>query len=201
MDQITQSQNPVSEPEYRTLGRKTFWLFLAQRIHAAVIFFLIMVGLFAIDGQGFLAKTPFGDIRAYITFAAAWSVVVFVIVAALTVLIVWLIYRNYLFAIDTESLKIRRGVLSREEIAIPYRQIQDVDIERPLSYRMFGMSSVVILTAGHEDEPHSEDESEGMLPAIDKAEAEWLQAELLKRTSVQRVVEEKIPEDTAPPQS
>jgi uncharacterized membrane protein YdbT with pleckstrin-like domain len=67
-----------------------------------------------------------------------------------------------------------------------------VDIERNISYRMFGVSRIVILTAGNEEEKKSgEDESEGILPAIDKDLAEWLQAELLKRANVQKVTEEK----------
>jgi hypothetical protein len=54
---------------------------------------------------------------------------------------------------------------------------------------MLGMSRIVILTAGHEDEPHPEGESEGILPGLDKDFAEALQAELLKRTNVEKVTE------------
>ena len=88
-------------------------------------------------------------------------------------------------------LKIRRGVFSREEVAIPYRQMQDVDIEQNLTDRFWGVCRLVILTAGHEDEPQPEGESEGILPVIDKTLAEQLQAELLRRADVQRVTEIK----------
>ena len=53
--------------------------------------------------------------------------------------------------LDTDALKIKRGILSKEEIAIPYRQIQDVDIEQSISDRMWGVARLAILTAGHEE--------------------------------------------------
>ena len=56
---------------------------------------------------------------------------------------------------------------------------------------MIGLSQVVIITAGHEEnEKPGDDDTEGILPALDKDLAEWLQAELLKRANVQKVTEE-----------
>ena len=122
----------------------------------------------------------------------AWiALALFIAVFLVTFLIAWLIYANYKFCLGDDSLKIKRGILNKEEVAIPYRQIQDVDIRRDISFQMLGLSSIVILTAGHEeDEKPGEDESEGVLPALDKNLAEWMQAELLKRANVQKVTEE-----------
>jgi uncharacterized membrane protein YdbT with pleckstrin-like domain len=89
-------------------------------------------------------------------------------------------------------LKIRRGILSKEETAIPYRQIQDVDIEQNISERIWGVARLAILTAGHEEAKEGdEDTSAGILPAIDRALAESLQTELLKRADVEKVTEGK----------
>ena len=74
---------------------------------------------------------------------------------------------------------------------MPYRQIQDVDIEEDITDRILGVCRLVILTAGHEDEPKSEGESEGVLPVIDKTLAEQLQTELLKRANIQKVISGK----------
>jgi putative membrane protein len=126
------------------------------------------------------------------TTMAAWIVLaLFVIVFAITILIAWLIYKNYKYCLGDDSLKIKRGILNKEEVAIPYRQIQDVDLRRDLTFQMIGLSQIVILTAGHdEDEKPGDDDTEGILPALDKDLAEWLQAELLKRANVQKVTEE-----------
>ena len=89
-----------------------------------------------------------------------------------------------------DSFKIKRGVLSKTENAIPYRQIQNVDIERSLMFQMLGLSRLIILTAGHEDESiKGENESEGVIPAIDQKLAEWLQTELLKKADVQKTIQ------------
>ena len=190
-------ENPITHPGvpeevYHTMGRKTFWIFLLERIHAAFIFLLLSIALFIFSGQAFLEKTPMGDLTGYAAMGAWACLVLFVVALAITFLIASLIYKNYKFCLGDDSLKIKRGVLNKEEVAIPYRQIQDVDIKRDLSFQMMGLSSIVILTAGHdEDEKPGDDNTEGILPALDKDLAEWLQAELLKRANVQKVTEEK----------
>lgn len=190
-------ENPITHPGvpqdvYHTLGKKTFWIFLLERIHAAAVFLLIAIVLFVLQGQAFLTKAPFvGNIQPYVG-TAAWTIfALFILVFLVTLLITWFIYKNYKFSLGDDALKIKKGVINKEETAIPYRQIQNVDIERDLSFQMLGLSRIVILTAGEEDTKPGPDESEGILPALDKDLAEWLQAELLKRANVQKVTEEK----------
>jgi uncharacterized membrane protein YdbT with pleckstrin-like domain len=195
-------ENPTTHPgiptetyTYNTLGKKTLAIFVLQRVQAAFIFLVISIVLFVLQGQSFLAKIPTGstslNISGWVGLGALVILGLFIIFFLIGFLVAWLDYTNYKFALGEDSLKIKRGVLNKEEVAIPYRQIQDVDIDRDLSFLMLGLSRIVILTAGHEDEPKDEEsgESEGMLPAIDKDLAEWLQAELLKRANIQKVVE------------
>jgi len=189
-------ENPITHPGvpeevYHTMGKKTFWIFLLQRIHAAFILLLLSVALFVLGQQPFLATTQLGNLAGYTMLAAWGALLVFVIVFGITFLVTWLIYKNYKYCLGDDSLKIKRGVLNKEEVAIPYRQVQDVDLRRDLSFQLMGLSQVVIITAGHdEDEKPGDDDTEGMLPAVDKDLAEWLQAELLKRANVQKVTEE-----------
>ena len=183
----------VPEESYQKLGGKTLMIFVLQRIQASFLLLLVAIGLFAIQGQAFLAQVLIPNFSQYINLAAWACFLLFAFFFLLSFFIAWLIYVNYKFSLGEDSLKIKRGILNKEEIAIPYRQIQDVDIDRDLSFQMLGLSRIVILTAGHEDTPPTADsgESEGVLPAIDKDLAEWLQGELLKRANVQKVVEEK----------
>jgi uncharacterized membrane protein YdbT with pleckstrin-like domain len=176
-------------PEYHRLGTKTFFLFLIDRVKFAVIALVVSVALFILSGENFLAAAPAGDVRPYAVLAG-WILLGIAVIAFLIALLVsWFIYKNYTFCLDVDALKIKRGVITKDEIAIPYRHITDIDIERDLTYQALGMSRLVILTAGHEDEPRPEGESEGILPGLDKDFAEALQTELLKRTSVERVTE------------
>lgn len=190
-------ENPINHPGvqeevYHTLGNKTFVMSLLGTISAPIILLIVAIVLFVASGGPWLQNLGGHDARPY-AMIAGWSALgIAVLVFLIALLVTWLAYKNYKFFLGEDSLKIKRGILSKEEIAIPYRQIQDVDIERDLSYRMFGVSRLVILTAGQEEDRKSgENESEGILPAVDKDLAEWLQTQLLSRANVQKVTEEK----------
>lgn len=192
----------VPEEVYHTMGKKTFWIFLLQRIHAAFVLLLLTIALAVVSGQPFLASTPIGDLTPYAVMGAWLGLLLFIVVGGITFLIAWLIYKNYKYCLGEDSLKIKRGILNKEEVSIPYRQIQDVDIRRDLAFQMIGLSEIVILTAGHEEgEKAGDDDSEGMLPALDKDLAEWLQAQLLERANVQKVTEEPAAPASVPPSS
>lgn len=181
----------VPQEVYHTLGKKTFWIFLLDRIGAPFILLAVSAGLFVLSTQPFLKNIQGMNTIPYAVLAYQIVFLLFVVFLAIVVFITWLIYSNYKFCLGEDSLKIKRGVLTKEEVAIPYRQIQDVDIKRDISFQMLGLSRIIILTAGQEDETPRDSESEGILPALDRDLAEWLQAELLRRANVQKVVEEK----------
>jgi uncharacterized membrane protein YdbT with pleckstrin-like domain len=189
MEEVPITHPGIPGEQYRTLGGKTLMIFVLQRIHAAFVLLLLAIVLFVVSGQTFLLNIPIPNLASYVIFAAWLALTLFAIVFVGTFFVAWLIYINYKFFLGDDSLKIKRGILEKEEIAIPYRQIQDVDLTRDLSFQMMGLSRIVILTAGHDDEKPLDDDSEGVLPALDKNLAEWLQAELLKRANVQKVVE------------
>jgi putative membrane protein len=173
------------------MGKKTFWIFFLERVQASVVLLLLAIVLFALSQQAFLSAIPVANFASYMLMAAWIGLALFAVFFAITFLVAWLIYKNYKFCLGDDSLKIKRGILNKEEVAIPYRQIQDVDLRRDLSFQMMGLSQIVILTAGHdEDEKPGDDDTEGILPALDKNLAEWMQAELLKRANVQKVTEE-----------
>ncbi len=176
---------------YRTLGRKTFVIFLMGKTRPASIIFVIAIVLATLGGSGAFTNISGQNFDPYINSAAIAALVLFVVAFALAFLIAWLEYSTYKFFMDEDALRIKRGVLSKEEIAIPYRQIQNVDIERSFSYQLLGLSRLVILTAGHDDDKTLGGESEGVLPALDENLAKQLQEELLKRAGVERVVETK----------
>ena len=199
MDETPITHPGVPEEVYHTMGKKTFWIFFLERVHAAFVLLLLTIVLFVLGGQPFLVddadRRPDAHTRCSARGSRSRSSSS---CSLITFLVAWLIYANYKFCLGDDSLKIKRGILNKEEVAIPYRQIQDVDIRRDLSFQMLGLSRIVILTAGHEDdEKPGDDDTEGILPALDKDLAEWMQAELLKRANVQKVTEE-APESPTP---
>ncbi len=179
----------LSSPNYQKLGRRTLWLMLSDQMVPSVIIFIAAVLISIAEGSGVFAKTILTAWSLYLV-CGVW--LLFVLTFVITFLVAYLTYANYLFMLDDNALKIKRGILSKEEIAIPYRQIQDVDLEQSLSDRIWGVARLAILTAGREEPKEGEeDTAEGVLPAVDRDLAEALQTELLKRADVEKVTDQK----------
>lgn len=159
---------------YKKLGWKTFWVFLSDKSKPAILVGVISWALLAF-------KVPY----------AGWSVLVFFLVAIGTAIVVWFDYSGYGYELGEDALRVKHGVFHKDETAIPYRQIQNVDIERPFLYVLSGTSRLVILTAGQEDKSgaSADADSEGVIPIIDKDLAVELQNELLKKANIQKVVQ------------
>ena len=80
----------------------------------------------------------------------------------------------------------QKGILFKREISIPYRQVQDITIDRPLIFQLCGVCRLNILTAG-QDNDHDNDPTEVNFPIIDRNLAYELRQELLTRANVERV--------------
>ena len=164
----------MPEPKYEHLGWKTFWIFVSEKSKVAIVLGLLEIAFILLPPVSLvlLAREGLG--------------ILFCVAFLLTIVVSWLEYARWEFYLDDDALRIRRGVLKHEETAIPYRQIQDIDIERDPLYQMTGTARLVILTAGHEDTGEHAD-SEGIIPIIDKRLAIRLQTELSHRANIQKV--------------
>ena len=183
-------QTPVNNT-YQTFGKKVFWLFFLRISPISLVLLVLSIILLIISFQPFLISTTLGNLQTDVLWAALIAFTLFLITAATSFAYAWMIYINYVFSMADDSFKIKRGFLNKTENAIPYRQIQNVDIERSFTFQMLGLSRLIILTAGQEDKHSNDEESEGIIPAIDQKLAEWLQTELLKRANIQKVIETK----------
>ncbi len=185
---------------YKRLGALTFWIFIFENAWLFIIPLLalcviIIIRMFgAAEALSNLLGTT-TDLIETINTAFNWgilgAVVFFILGATIAFGMALIDYFTFSFEITEHAIRIRRGIINTEEVSIPYRQIQNVDIDRPFFYQLFGASRLVILTAGHDDDIDDDysDESEGAIPAISKAFAEELRDELLKRSNIQEVVE------------
>ena len=57
-------------------------------------------------------------------------------------------YRRYRYRLDDEKLEIRRGIITIRHILVPVERIHQVEVVRGPINRMFGLSDVVVTTAG-----------------------------------------------------
>ncbi len=181
----------------QNLGRRTWLLLLSKKTTTAVVLLLgsVIVGAskdFVGQGlSGYFSYLSFGGVS---TEHAISSFVSFVAFIFLILGVLWFIggfiiarieHRNYTFTLEEFDLKLKRGIFDIKEVSIPYRQIQNVDITKPLVYQFFGVSRLVLVTAGHADK--SNDGTDTVFDPIDSDIADEVRAMLQKRVGVQVV--------------
>ncbi|WP_435067053.1 PH domain-containing protein [Haloplanus sp. C73] len=83
-------------------------------------------------------------------------------------------YRRFDYALGTDTLDIRSGVVSRRNREIPIRRVQNVDISRNVVQRLLGIAAVDFETAGGS-------ETEASLRYVTFEEAKRLQREVRRR--------------------
>lgn len=86
------------------------------------------------------------------TFGNLWlAVLAFLGLVAVVVLYGWLSWRVARFRVGERTLEYRWGLLFKQHRQVRYDRIQSVDISRPLLARLFGLSKVVVQSAGGSD--------------------------------------------------
>lgn len=194
---------PIGRPQ--NLGRKTLILSLIQGLIPCILFLIIIIGM-SFFGSNVNPNSssnikllremiPFiGDnfeiikqiIQPILFFTA-------ILLGSFGIIINYLRYIFFKFTLEEFGLRLRRGVLRVEEISIPYRQMQNVDVTRPLFYRILGLSRLVILSAGHEQVEEG-DQTDTVFDPIDSEIAEEIRTLLGRRIGVQ-VIEHELEAD------
>lgn len=89
--------------------------------------------------------------------------------AGVTLLFAAIRWHRFRYGVGTHEIVIESGLLSRNRRTIPFSRIQDVDIERKLLHRVFGLAKVKVESgAGGKDE--------GSLDSVSMAEADNIRA-------------------------
>jgi len=172
----------MEQENYQYLGYKTFIRLVLKRSKLFFLFLIFSV-IFILIGNNIE-----GGLSVISLKIASTGFLITLFIFLITILIVWLEYINFRFILGDNAFKVRRGVLRKEEVAIPYRQIQNVNIKRAFFDQIIGVSKLIILTAGREDKDEEIwSEAEGVLPSLDKNIARQIQEDLLKRANIERV--------------
>ncbi|MDR3558526.1 MAG: PH domain-containing protein [Candidatus Pacebacteria bacterium] len=204
-----QSMNRAPAPDehgYYRLGHTTLYYMLFKYGFPAILLFLIELVLLG-AATGGNALPPFSEwVSQSMTFAEAVRtsamilppLILFIIAFAVVMAYAW--YYSFKYKIGDNDISFEKGLIARQEISVPFHQIQNVDIEQSVLYRIFDLADLVILTAGHEDpERATENESEIVMPALNAGEARRLHEYLLDKSNVQKVVEVSATTEPAMP--
>ncbi len=173
--------------KYHPVGSRTLLVFIFRS--TAVTFFMVplfIVGLFGLS----YVPSQYIDIAVNLITV---SFVVLLFILSLSVFVGWLQYFRYWIFVDDKDLKISRGLISTEQIGVPYRHIQDVKITRGLIDQIFGVSDIIITVfgSGHDEGNQSQksgdDDDIVMMPALSKEIAVEIQGMILKKAQVEQV--------------
>lgn len=169
------------------------WLGAMQSIFW-ILFTLTIILVSSVGGElsqgldiAFVLAGPALILAVFVTFV--------LIIAGLVFLIRWLSWKHLTYQCQTETFEIRKGILFKKAIHIPYERIQGIDQKMSLLQRLLGLCTVKIDTAAG-----SENESAD-LPYLTKADAEALRAELITRKALilqQRSTASNMPVVTNP---
>lgn len=92
-----------------------------------------------------------------------------------------LTYRFYRYELREDGFRKEHGIIWKKYVTIPYERIQNVDIYRGIIARLLGLSDLQVQTAGGITAGSYGAFSEGRLPGLDRAVAEELRDELVRR--------------------
>jgi len=79
-------------------------------------------------------------------------------------------YNRYLFLIQKDGIEIKRGILWKKDITIPYDRVQNVDIDRGPIEELIGIYNLNVFTAGTASEAQAIFGAEGYLPGVKNSE-------------------------------
>jgi len=169
------------------LGIKVFYYYLSRKTSIGIFALVVSIIVSSyksilISKVDLLAPTEVSSIIVsyfiYGLFALTVALIIFGLIMS------WINYISCDFTLDENAFNIRRGFLTKREVSIPYRQIQNINIEQSLSHKMLGIGKLVILTEGD----HSnldENNREGVFEVIDYSLAHQVREFILQRTNLQ----------------
>ena len=168
----------VQDKKY-TLGKRAFWFLFFKHGFKPFLFLIFCLGIvYFINTSSF--QDWFSTIDTIITIGILNLWIISLSVCALFLIFVSTFerYIQHKFLLGEHSFHVRRGIFMVKEKVIPYRHIQNVDIDRPYHYRLLGLSKLNITTARLDN---FEDEKTNLIPIIDKRLAKKLSDFLIKQ--------------------
>ena len=160
---------------YYAPGRKVLYYFSFNRILPIVVVFIVLeIGLNFLSG--------FFNLKQIVGVSSSVLIIVGIICCIVAFLSALINYKSVQFMFDEFAFRIKKGFLSKSEIAIPYRQIQSINHSQSFNQKMLGIMNIVIETAG-ENESKDKNNEDSVLPILDSNVALSVETELLKRSS------------------
>ena len=165
--------------QYERLGFKTYILLTLRR---AVLLFVVILAIIALSLAWNYIPVEYSTIAQMTLLGLG---IAFVLLAIIIILLGFLEYRHYKIYITDETIKIYRGLISEEEVGLPFRRVKQANIERGLMDQILGVSQIRLTVTGDED--GAGPENKYLLTALDKNLAQEIQNIILKEAEVEEI--------------
>jgi len=158
-------KHSINSENFKKLDKKVIWAFFFNFSLVPII--ILVIGLFpiflALIDDSLIELTGFFIFSLFILFGGC-----------LVFCYVWarLTYHYYRYELTDTSFYVEKGIIFKNYKTLSYDRIQNVEIERGILDRIFGLSSLVVLTAGLGGQ---------YLPGLSREIAEQLRDELVVR--------------------
>lgn len=171
------------------LGIKVFYYYVSQNLSFGILTVTVAI-IVASLRESLIPKFDYiFSLNTSILIVGYLIWTLFIISAFLIIggiFISWMRYVSSDFTLGENALNIRRGLLTKKEISIPYRQIQNISIEQSFTNKMRGVGKLLILTDGDTENKTSQ----GVFDVIDYTLAHQIREYILARTNFQVVKED-----------
>ncbi len=167
----TPNNNEIFDEEARMLNPGSVWVMLIKNVlKYGYAFGFVVFFFFAI----------IADLDRFETTPISLPVIVIIIVLIVIVayIIAKLEYHFYRYKLSGDGFYKEHGIIAKKYTTIQYEKIQNIDIQQSIVARIIGIYILHIQTAGNSGVTRAE----GILPGVEKEEAERLKNELLKRS-------------------
>ena len=164
--------------QFNKLGGKTFQFLILKR--SGFLFFVLIIFALLLGFWNFI-PTAYLVIAQFVLLGLFG---LFVLSGLIIIILGSLEYHHYKIWITEEMITLYRGLVSEEEIGLPFRRIKQVNIERSLFDQMMGISNLNLTVLGSEE---GGKEDHILLPALDKKLAQEIQDIILQKAEVEEI--------------
>ncbi|MFA6494866.1 MAG: PH domain-containing protein [Candidatus Paceibacterota bacterium] len=178
----------IQDGQYYSLGQKTFAFFVLQN-STGMVGVLLLGLVLGVIRTFVVASALMSGIAGFINAMMGGVFIVAIILEIAGVITARLKYNTSRVMLDDTALHIVKGIVSKSEVAIPYRRLQSIAIKQSLLYRIVGVGHVVITTTTDLEQPGeiSSEADDEVVPLMDYDLATAVAGQLTKRAEVERM--------------
>jgi len=142
------------KPEVMSLMKRDAYSWIVVSIVAVLAFIILQLLVVGLDEET--------STETFVQYVWPWVIGTVVALWAIWPWFAYLWFTNLSYSIGEERLIIRKGILNKKEVSIPYRAVTDFTLRRGFFEGMLGIGAILVQTAGQSAQSGFEAKLEGL---------------------------------------